>query len=69
MISISALVHVVLALIIGGLIVGILHWAIDAAGTPQPYNRVAKVILIVLTVLILCGALLGMISVKPILVP
>ena len=62
MISISTAVSVILYLIVGGLIFWLLHWAIDAVGIPEPFHKVAKVILIVLAVFVVIGILLSLVG-------
>ena len=58
-ISGEALVGVVIWLIVAGLIFFLLTWLIDYCKTPEPFNRVAKVIIAIAAVLIVINALLG----------
>lgn len=69
MISISSLVSVVIYLIAAGLIFGLLIWLIDYCKTPEPFNRVAKVIVAVLAVLVVISVLLGLVGGTPIFRP
>lgn len=62
MISISELVRAVILLIIGGVIVSLLWWLIDYVGIPQPFHKVAKVIIAVVAVLIVIGVLLSLVG-------
>ncbi len=62
MISIQALVHFVVVLIVLGLIFGLLHWLIGYCGVPEPFHKVAKVVLAVFAVLLIIGALLHLIG-------
>jgi hypothetical protein len=69
MISISAAVTVVLYLIIAGLIFGLLWWLIGYCGVPEPFNKVARVILAVLAVFVCIGILLSLVSGQPVFRP
>lgn len=62
MISIEAAVMIVLYLIIGGLIFGLLWWLIGYCAIPEPFNKVARVILAVLAVLVIISMLLSIIG-------
>ena len=62
MITIAGLIHLVIYLIIVGIIVWLLLWLIDAVPLPEPFNRVARVIIIVVGVLIVILALLNLVS-------
>lgn len=52
------LIAVVVWLIVAGLIWWILTWALDAIGIPEPFNKVARVILILIVAVICINALL-----------
>jgi hypothetical protein len=69
MISISAAVTVVLYLIIAGLIFGLLWWLIGYCGVPEPFNKVARVILAVLAVFVCIGILLSLVGGQPVFRP
>lgn len=58
MLSISMLVTLVVTLIVAGLIFWMLIWLIDWCGTPEPFNKVAKVIVAIVAVLVVIGALM-----------
>ncbi len=60
MISLSNAVHVVFVLIIAGLIFGMLWWLIGYCGIPEPFNKLARVILAILAVMICIGLLMGL---------
>lgn len=64
-ISGEALVGVVIWLIVAGLIFFLLSWLIDYCKTPEPFNRVAKVVIAIAAVLLVINALLGLAG-KPI---
>jgi hypothetical protein len=59
-IALGDLLSVFITLVIAGLIFWVLMWAIDACGTPEPFNKVLKVILIVVIVIFLINLLLGL---------
>ena len=62
MIGIETLVAVVIYLIVGGLILWLLWWLIGYVGLPEPFGKVARVILAVLAVVFLINVLLGVIG-------
>ena len=43
---IAGLIHLVIFVIIIGLVCWLLLWAIDAVGIPEPFHRVARVLII-----------------------
>jgi hypothetical protein len=57
---ITSLVYFVIYVVILGLIAGLLIWLVDAVPVPQPFNRVAKIVITVLGVLILILLLLNL---------
>jgi heme A synthase len=59
---IGALIHLVIYIIIIGLIVWLLLWLIDTIPLPEPFNRVARVCIIVIAVLVVILALLNFIE-------
>lgn len=69
MISISTAVTVVVYLIVGGLIFWLLWWLVDYVGLPEPFNKVAHVILAVLAVLVVIGILLSLVGGQPLFRP
>lgn len=60
MISLTAVANFVLYLIIAGLVFYLLDWLIRYVGIPEPFAKVARVILAVAAVFILIYALLGL---------
>jgi len=62
MITIAALIHLVIYLIVIGIIVWLLLWLIENVPLPEPFNRVARIIVIVVGVLIVILALLNLID-------
>lgn len=69
MISLSAAITLVVYVILLGLIAGLLWWLIGYCGLPQPFDKVARVILAVACVLVLCGLLLSLVSGQPVFRP
>lgn len=59
---IGALIHLVIYLIVIGIIVWLLLYLIDAIPLPEPFNRVARVCIIVLSVLIVILLLLQLVG-------
>ena len=62
MITLSSLVGLIVYLIIAGLILWLLYWLIGYVGLPEPFNKVAHVILAIAAVLIIISILLGMVG-------
>lgn len=58
-ISSDSLVHAVIWLIIGGLIFWLLNWLVTYVGIPEPFNKVAKVIIAIVAVIFVINALLS----------
>lgn len=54
----TSLISLVVYILVLGLIVWLLHYLIDAIPLPEPFNRVAKAILLVVSVLIVIVLLL-----------
>ncbi len=69
MISLSGAVQMLVYLIVAGLIFGLLWWLIGYCGLPAPFDRVARVVLAVLAVLVLIGLLLTFVGGQPIFRP
>lgn len=53
------LISILVYLVIWGLILYVLWWAIGAIGLPEPFNKIATVLLVVFTVAILLNLLFG----------
>lgn len=60
MISLGGLVHAIIVLIVAGLIFWLLWWLIQCIGLPEPFNKVARVVLAVAAVLVAIGVLLSL---------
>ena len=59
-ISTDQMINAVVRLIIIGVIAGLLWWLIDYCKIPEPFNKVAKVIIAVVSVLIVIKFLLAL---------
>jgi len=59
MISGSALLSLLLTLVVVGLICYLLWWLIGFIGLPEPFNKVARVLIAVFAVIFLINLLLG----------
>jgi len=62
MISISMAVTVLLYLVVGGLIFWLLWWLVSYVALPEPFNKIAHVVLAVLAVFVVIGILLGVVG-------
>lgn len=60
MISAAALVNLVIWLAVVGLICWLLWWLIGYVNLPEPFNKVARVIVAVVAVVVLINFLLGL---------
>jgi hypothetical protein len=58
MITLGALVSLVIFFLIVGLVVWLLLWLIDYIPVPQPFNRVARIVIVVIAVLLVITKLL-----------
>ena len=63
-ISGNQLLHAVVWVIIAGIIFWLVNWLITYAGVPEPFNKVAKVIVAIVAVVFLVNALLTIVG-KP----
>jgi hypothetical protein len=62
MISLSAVITVVIYLVVAGLIFWLLWWLVNYIAPPEPFRKVANVILAVAGVLVVCGILLSLVG-------
>lgn len=60
MISATGLLSFVLYIVIIGLVFWLLFWLVDYVGIPEPFHKVAKVILAVVAVIVCIGFLLSL---------
>lgn len=59
MISGQELLSVVIYLVVWGLILYVLWWGIGRIGLPEPFGKIAVVVLVLLTVVVLLNLLFG----------
>lgn len=69
MISISAAATVIIYLVVAGIIFWLLNWALESINPPDPFKKVAKVILILLAVGVVIGILLSLVNGTPLFRP
>lgn len=64
---IAGLIHLVIYIVVLGLVVGLLLWALDQAASvmPPPFYTVARIAIIVVAVLVLILLLLSMVGPLP----
>ncbi len=58
--DVQGLISLVVWIIVIGSIFGLLWWIIGFAGIPEPFNKIARVVVAVVAVLILINLLLGL---------
>jgi len=63
--SIEALLHAIIWLAVVGLIFYVLWWALGKIALPEPFNKVATVLLVVIGAVVIIYFLLGMIGSPP----
>ena len=69
MISLSAMVSVIIYLIVAGLVFWLLWWLINYVGLPEPFHKIANVILAIAAVLVIIGILLSLTTGQPLFKP
>jgi len=69
MISLSAAVSVILYLIVAGVIFGLLWWLIGACAIPEPFNKLARVVLAIAAVVVCIAILLQLVGGPPVFRP
>ena len=65
MIPLAGLVQLIVTLIVVGLIVWLLLWLISYVGLPEPFNKIAKVVIAVFSVLVVIGMLMSLVNGQP----
>lgn len=58
----SGLIGFLVWIIVIGCIFGLLWWLIGYVGLPEPFNKVARVVIAVIAVLLLINVLLGLVG-------
>ncbi len=66
MIPLAGLVSTLICVIVAGVIFGLLWWLIGFCGIPEPFNKVARVIVALIAVLFLIAVLLSLVNGQPI---
>lgn len=56
----TALLNLLIPLLIAGLIFWVIWWALDVIGIPEPFNKIARVIVVVAVVIYLISVLAGL---------
>jgi len=69
MISLSAAVSVILYLVVAGLIFWLLYFLINYIAPPEPFRKIANVVLMVLAVMVCIGILLSLVGGQPLFRP
>jgi hypothetical protein len=59
------LVQLVVYLVVVGCVIWLLLWLVDYIPVPEPFNKVAKIAIMVVAVLIVCYVLLGLVGDTP----
>lgn len=62
MIDSGTLVNVIIYLVVWGLVLYVLWWAIGRIGLPEPFAKIATVALVLLTVVVLLNLLFGFVG-------
>lgn len=58
-ISGDSVINAIIWMIVAGLIYFVLDWGLNKISPPEPFNKIARVLLVVVVVVILVNALLG----------
>lgn len=66
MISLNAAVSLIIYLVVAGLIFWLLWWLVNYIAPPEPFRKVANVVLAILAVLVVIGILLTLVGGQPI---
>jgi hypothetical protein len=67
--SIQTMVRVVIYLIITGLVFWLLWWLVNYIAPPEPFRKVANIVLAIFAVLVVIGILLSLVAGQPIFAP
>lgn len=65
-ISGESLINALIWLVVAGLILWVLYWGLGEINPPEPWKKVAKVILVLITVVVLINILLSLVG-KPLI--
>lgn len=61
------LISILLSLVVWGIILYVLWWALGMIGLPEPFQKIATVILVVISVFVILGILTGSVHTFPFL--
>lgn len=62
MITLSALVSLIVYLLVAGIVLWLLYWLVGVVNPPEPFKKVATVVLAIVAVLVVISILLGAIG-------
>lgn len=63
----ATLLSVIIWLVVAGLIYFVIDWGLKKIALPQPFDTIARVVLVLITVVLIVSALLGLTSNGPII--
>lgn len=66
MIDLGSLLHAVMVLIVAGVVCYLIWWLIGYCGIPEPFNKVARVIVAVAAVFICIAVLMSLVGGVPV---
>jgi heme A synthase len=69
MISLSTIVMLIIYLIVAGLIFWLLWWLVNYIAPPEPFRKIANVVLAIFAVLIIIGILMSLLGGQPVFRP
>jgi uncharacterized membrane protein YwzB len=55
----EGLIQILIYLVVWGLILYVLWWGLGKIGLPEPFNKIAVVVLVLISVIVLVNLLLG----------
>lgn len=69
MINLTAAVTVIVYLVVAGLVFWLLWWLVNYVAPPEPFRKIANVVLAILAVLVVIGILLQLVGGQPLFRP
>ena len=63
--ELTGLLHLVIWLLVIGLVFYLLWWVVGQAALPEPFNKVIRIILCIIAVLLLISVLMGVVGYAP----
>ncbi len=69
MVSLSGLITAILVILIIGFVFWLLQWGIARINPPEPWRKIADVVLVIGAILIVLGLLLSLVSGTPLFRP